>query len=45
MELLIVGLLGAVSGVAADRFARPFISKILEKVRVWLVWRLTGKPE
>jgi hypothetical protein len=42
MELLIVGALSAVGGVLADRYARPFIGRILEKARVWLVWKLTG---
>jgi hypothetical protein len=42
MSLLIVGLIGAASGIAADRFARPFLGRVWEAVRKWIVWKLTG---
>jgi hypothetical protein len=45
MELILVGLFSAFGGIMADRFARPFIGKVIEKVRVWLVWKLTGTKE
>jgi hypothetical protein len=42
LQMILIGLGGAVSGIVADRFARPAISKVLEKIRVWIVWKLTG---